>query len=75
MDQIVGLYINISNHEPLSGSSYIPLPKILNKSMKCLINLKNKDHKCFVWCHVTILNPQNKDPQRIIKKIKKLLLI
>ena len=46
IDEIKGLYINISNYEPLLGGSYIPLPKALNNSMKGLINLKNKDHKC-----------------------------
>ena len=51
VDEIKGLYINISNYEPLLGGSYIPLPKALNNSMKGLINLKNKD-KCFMWCHV-----------------------
>ena len=46
IDEIKGLYINISNYEPLLGGSYIPLPKALNNSMKGLINLKNKDHQC-----------------------------
>ena len=48
IDEIKGLYINISNYEPLLGGSYIPLPKALNNSIKGLINLKNKDHKCFM---------------------------
>ena len=52
MDEIKGSYINISNYEPLLGSSDIPLPKALNNSMKGLINLKNKDHKYFMWCHI-----------------------
>ena len=30
IDKIEGLYINISNYEPLLGGSYIPLPKALN---------------------------------------------
>ena len=64
-----GLYINISNYEPLLGGSYISLPKALNNSMKGLINLKNKDHKCFMWCHVRLINPQNRKSE-IIDKIK-----
>ena len=48
-DEIKGLYINISNYEPLLGGSYIPLTKALNNSVKDLINIKNKDHKCFMW--------------------------
>ena len=42
IDEINGLYINISNYEPLLGGSYIALPKALDNSMKGLINLKNK---------------------------------
>ena len=58
IDEIKVLYINISNYEPLLGGSYIPLPKVLNNSMKGLINLKNKNHKCFMWCHVRLINLQ-----------------
>ena len=71
IDQIDGLYINTSNYEPLLGGSYIPLPKVLNNSMKGLINLKNKDHKCFMWCHVRLINPTNSHPERINKQDKK----
>ena len=56
IDQIDGLYINTSNYEPLLGGSYIPLPKVLNNSTKSLINLKNKDHKCFMWCYVRLID-------------------
>ena len=55
IDKIEGLYINVANYEPLLGSSYIPLPKVLNNSMKGLINLKNKNHKCFMWCMLDLL--------------------
>ena len=71
IDQIDGLYINTSNYEPLLGGSYIPLPKVLNNSMKGLINLKNKDHKCFMWCHVRLINSQNRNAERINKRDKK----
>ena len=67
-EKFEGLYINVANYEPLSGSSYIPLPKVLNNSMKSLINLKNKDHKCFMWCHVRLINPQNRNTERINKQ-------
>ena len=42
-------YFDIVTHIPLGGSSYLPLPKELRNSMKGLINLKNKDDKCFIW--------------------------
>ena len=53
------------NYEPLLGDSYISLPKALNNSMKGLINLENKNHKCFMWCHVRLINPTNGHTERI----------
>ena len=40
--------------------------------MKGLINLKNKDHKCFMWCHVRLNNPTNRYPERINKQDEKI---
>ena len=40
--------------------------------MKGLINLKNEDHKCFMWCHVRLINPTNSHPERINKQDKKI---
>ena len=73
IDQIDGLYINTSNYEPLLGGSYIPLPKVLNNSMKGLINLKNKYHKCFMWCRVRLINPTNSHSERINRREKKII--
>ena len=70
VDRIDGFCINTSNYEPLLGGSYIPLRKVLNNSMKGLINLKNKDHKCFMWCHVKLINPTNSRPEGINKTKK-----
>ena len=53
-----------------SGSTYIPLSQKLGSSVKGLINLKNKDHKCFAWCHVRLINPSNSHPERINKQDK-----
>ena len=40
--------------------------------MKGLINLENKDIEQFKWCHVTFINPQNENPERIKKEDKKI---
>ena len=40
--------------------------------MKGFINLKNKDHKCFMWCHVRVINPTNSHPERVNKQDKKI---
>ena len=42
------------------------LPVELRSPRKGLINIKNKDKKCFLWCHVRHL--LNKHPERIFKK-------
>ena len=46
------VYLNISAYSPLIGSTYIKLPSELQHPMKGLINIKNNDNKCFLWCHV-----------------------
>ena len=62
--------IDISNYDPLAGSSYVSLPPKLKHSMNGIINLKNEDNECFKWCHVRFINPQNKDADRIKKQDK-----
>ena len=39
--------------------------------MKGLIDIKNNDNKCFLWCHVRHLNPLEIHPERIKKLDKK----
>ena len=60
-------YINISTFKPLVGSSYIDLPVKLSNPRKGLINVKNNDQKCFLWCHVRHINPIEEHPGRIKK--------
>ena len=64
-------YINISTYRPLSGSSYMDLPVELRSPRKGLINIKNKDKKCFLWCHVRHINPSKELPEGILKLTKK----
>ena len=66
------MIINTSNYESLLGGSYISLPEKFKNSTKGLINLKNNDHKCFMWCHVRMFNPQNRNAERINKQDKKI---
>ena len=75
VDRIKDMYIDISNYEPLAGSSYIILPPELNNPKKGLINLKNKDNECFKWYHTRFLNPQDKHPERIKKQDKEIAKI
>ena len=70
VESIESQYINISTYRPLSGSSYMDLPVELRSPRKGLINIKNKDQKCFLWCHVRHINPSKKHPKRILKTDK-----
>ena len=71
IELIESQYINISTYRPLSGSSYMDLPVELRSPRKGLINIKNKDKKCFLWWHVRHFNLLSKHPERIFKNDKK----
>ena len=57
IESIESQYIDISTYRPLSGSSYMNLSVKLKSPRKGLINIKKKDQKCFLWCHVWHINP------------------
>ena len=47
-------------------------PVELRSPRRGLIDIKNKDEKCFLWCHVRHINLLNKHPERILKNNKKI---
>ena len=65
VESIQSQYINISTDRLLSGSSYINLLVELRSPRKGPINIKNKDQKCFLWCHVRHINSLKEHPERI----------
>ena len=68
--EVENLTLHTSIWDPLKASSYIKLPKEL-KNKKAIINMKNKDDKCFMWCVLRALNPsKDKHPSRIDKDLK-----
>ena len=65
--------MNISAYVPLLGNgNFIELPKELNNPKKSLINIRNNDNECFLWCHVRHLNPANDHSTRIKKEDNKI---
>ena len=69
-DRVEYFDINIDPYEPISGSSYIPLPPIL-ESKKAIINVKNEnDNECFKWAITSAAFPKQKNPQRLDKKMR-----
>ena len=63
------LEINFADYSPTKGSSYIDLPQWV-KLKKAIINIKNKDDKCFLWCILRYLYPKKKNNE-IISDLKK----
>ena len=79
IESIESQYINISSYRPLLGSSYIELPIELRNPRKGLIDIKNKDQKCFLWCHVRHINPLKEHPgkkeRKLLKDLSLILII
>ena len=79
IESIESQYINISSYRPLLGSSYIELPIELRNPRKGLIDIKNKDQKCFLWCHVRHINPLKEHPgkkeRKLVKDLALILII
>ena len=66
--KIINLELHTVTYRPLRGNTWIPLPKEL-ADKKALINMKNKDNKCFIHCVGRALNPTNNHPERIDKEL------
>ena len=47
----------IAKYIPCAGASYIPTP-IKIKRKKCLVNIKNKDSKCFIYAVLSSMFPR-----------------
>ena len=65
---IIKLELHTVSYKPLTGETWIPLPKEL-ADKKAIINMQNKENKCFLWSVLRALNPKELNPQRIDKKL------
>ena len=63
------LVLHTTRWEPVNAGSYIELPQEL-KNRKAIINMKNQDDKCFMWCVLRALNPKDKNAERIDNDLK-----
>ena len=69
--KVLNMYIHLNKYEPFSGSSYIPLPKVLlNK--RAIVNVQNKkDNECFKWAvNVCIISSRKKHSAKQTKYIE-----
>ena len=63
------LELHTVSYKPLRGETWVPLPKEL-ADKKAIINMQNKDNKCFLWCVLRVLNPKDNHPERVDKDLK-----
>ena len=62
--EVISFEIHTVDYKPIKGSSHIPLPDFLMRK-KAIINMENKDDKCFLWCVLRYLHPREKHSTRI----------
>lgn len=57
LSKVLKLDIHTIKYRPISGSSYLPLPKRLHYDS--LLNIENEYEKCFVWCVLASIHPSD----------------
>ena len=62
--EVHSLEIHTVDYNPMKGSSYISLPDWISNK-KAIINIRNKDQKCFLWCILRYLYPNEKYVTRL----------
>ncbi|MES9902420.1 MAG: hypothetical protein ABW168_07025 [Sedimenticola sp.] len=58
--------INTVKYAPFRGSSYFEAPRKI-RNCKSVVNIKNKDAKCFLWSVLASLHRVETNPQRVQK--------
>ena len=62
--EVISFEIYTVDYKTLKGKSHIPLLDFLMRK-KAIINMENKDDKCFLWCVLRYLHPREKHSSRI----------
>ena len=68
-EKVIKLVLHTTKWDIVNAGSYIELPQAL-KNRKAIINMKNQDDKCFMWCVLRALNPKDRDNERIDNNLK-----
>ena len=64
LEKIIHLEIHTVEYKSMNGSSYIPLPDWISKK-RAIINIQNRDEKCFLWFVLRYLHPRDKNDIRL----------
>ena len=68
-EKVIKLVLHTTRWDTMNAGTYIELPQAL-KNRKAIINMKNQDDKCFLWCVLRALNPKDKNTERIDNDLK-----
>ena len=69
LEKVLKIKIHLVRCKPLKGSSYIPTP-IKLRSKHAIVNIQNRDKKCFIWSMLAALHPTERNTERIGKYVK-----
>ena len=62
--EVIHFEIHTVVYKPMRGSSYIPLPDWIMRK-KAIVNIRNTDEKCFLWCVLRHIHPREKNDIRL----------
>lgn len=64
LSKICELLVNVNQHQPITGSSFIELPEYLKKK-HAIVNVVNDDEQCFKYALLSALYPIKSNPHRV----------
>jgi len=64
LERIVRFVLAINKYRPIHCSTHIPTSDWLAQK-HCIINVKNKDNRCFLWSVIAALYPASENPSRL----------
>ena len=70
ISRLLELHIKLVKYTPIKGSSYIPLPLKYRNSNYGLINIQNKDNRCFQYSIARHFCRDEENSFRVTKRLK-----
>jgi len=64
LEYVERFVVSTLRHRPLHGSTYIPTPRFLALK-RCIVNVENRDLKCFLWSVLSALYPPKVNKERV----------
>ena len=61
--KFVNICLHVTEYRPAAGGTFLELPSVL-KNKRTLLNIKNNDNYCILWCIAAALHPQKEHATR-----------